>query len=83
MVYTCNVCETRAAKEISKHAYQNGVVLIRCPGCQSLHLIADRLGWFEDEAWDIESVIREQGQDPNLSYLTHDDVLEMTKKSED
>ena len=47
--FTCNKCEFRSKKTISKQAYQEGVVLIRCDGCENLHLIADNLGWFRDE----------------------------------
>ena len=47
--FTCNKCEYRSEKTISKQAYKDGVVLIRCDGCESIHLIADNLGWFRDE----------------------------------
>ncbi len=49
IIYTCNVCNTRSAKKFTERAYNHGVVLVRCPNCESLHLIADRLGYFTDE----------------------------------
>ena len=39
-----------------------GVVLIRCEGCDNLHLIADNLGWFRDEIVNIEQRMKEQGK---------------------
>lgn len=71
-----SVCETRAAKTISKHAYNSGVVLVRCPGCENLHLVADRLGWFEDESTDVESLLKQRGE--SVRYVTSDNVLELT-----
>ena len=47
--FTCNICKTRCEKEFSKNAYHKGVVIIRCSGCDSMHLIADNLGWFGDK----------------------------------
>ncbi|KAL3668316.1 hypothetical protein V7S43_006408 [Phytophthora oleae] len=77
MIYTCSVCETRSAKTISKHAYYKGVVLVRCPGCENLHLIADRLGWFEDDGTDVESLLKDKGE--KVRFVTGEDVLELTE----
>ena len=51
MMYTCAVegCDTKQARVFSKKSYESGVVLLRCEGCNNLHLIADNLGWFEDD----------------------------------
>lgn len=38
------------------------MVLVRCPGCNNLHLVADRLGYFEDNSSDIEAIAREKGE---------------------
>jgi protein import protein ZIM17 len=48
MAFTCSKCETKQAKTFSKESYTQGVVLVRCDGCNNLHLIADNLGWFRD-----------------------------------
>ena len=49
-------------KTISKQAYGHGVVLVRCDGCESLHLIADNLGWFSDTRVNIEDIMAEKGR---------------------
>lgn len=46
MIFTCKVCETRSVKTASRESYEKGIVVARCGGCNNLHLIADRLGWF-------------------------------------
>jgi len=43
--YTCKVCETRNSHAVSRIAYLKGVVIARCKGCDSQHLISDNLGY--------------------------------------
>jgi protein import protein ZIM17 len=62
IVFTCTVCNTRSAKQFSESAYQNGVVIVQCPGCQNRHLIADRLGIFQDGEFDIDTIAATTGQ---------------------
>lgn len=78
MVFTCKVCETRNMKTASRESYEKGVVVARCGGCNNLHLIADRLGWF-GEPGSIEDFLAAQGQEvkrgsPETLNLTLEDL---------
>lgn len=83
IIYTCNVCNTRSAKKFTERAYHHGVVLVRCPNCESLHLISDQLGYFSDKedgkGWDIETFMKEIGKEDNIKVATEGtEVLEVT-----
>eukprot|EP00904_Undaria_pinnatifida_P008279 jgi/Undpi1/4581/HiC_scaffold_18.g07935.m1 len=81
IVFTCTVCETRTAKTFAKLSYEKGVVVARCPGCHNLHLIADRLGWFEEAGdgaggWDIEKITNRIGE-ADCHVVNDDNVMEL------
>ena len=88
MAYTCAVegCDTKQARTFSKDSYEKGVVLVRCEGCNSLHLIADNLGWFEADGvykgknQNIESILKDKGQKV-MKYVS-EDSLEFIKEEE-
>lgn len=82
--YTCNVCETRNFHRVSRLAYRQGVVIARCKGCGSRHLIADNLGWtdykggFEGDVNDIEQFFASQGKDDVVNRVSQE-VFELEK----
>ena len=86
MMYTCavNGCDTKQARTFSKTSYQKGVVLVRCEGCNNLHLIADNLGWFEENGLykgnniNIESILKQKGEKV-IKYIS-EDGLEIISK---
>ncbi|KAF3789381.1 DNL-type zinc finger protein [Nymphaea thermarum] len=61
MMYTCKVCETRSARTACRESYEKGIVVVRCSGCNNLHLIADRLGWF-GEPGSVEDFLAARGE---------------------
>lgn len=60
--FTCGQCDFRMVKKFSKHAYTKGIVIVECPNCRGKHLLADNLGWFENEARNVEDILREKGE---------------------
>ncbi|XP_028768361.1 uncharacterized protein LOC114725974 [Neltuma alba] len=74
MIFTCKVCETRSIKTVCRESYEKGVVVARCGGCNNLHLIADRLGWF-GEPGSVEDFLAARGEDVKKGSV---DTLNLT-----
>ncbi|KAJ8759101.1 hypothetical protein K2173_004107 [Erythroxylum novogranatense] len=74
MIFTCKVCETRSVKTVCRQSYEKGVVVARCGGCNNLHLIADRLGWF-GEPGSVEEFLAAKGEEVKKGSV---DTLSLT-----
>ncbi|KAG8390609.1 hypothetical protein BUALT_Bualt01G0101300 [Buddleja alternifolia] len=74
MVFTCGVCDTRSMKTVCRESYDKGVVVARCDGCNNLHLIADRLGWF-GEPGSVEEFLAARGEEVKKGSV---DTLNLT-----
>lgn len=82
LAFTCKKCDTRSSHVMSKQAYQHGTILVKCPGCQSRHLVADHLKIFSDNRIKLEDIMKAQGESikTDTSDLIFEDIPESLKK---
>ncbi|KAL6126447.1 hypothetical protein ACLB2K_074496 [Fragaria x ananassa] len=66
--------DTRTMKTASKEAYEKGVVVARCSGCNNLHLMADNLGMFGEKCT-VEDFLASRGEEVKKG---HSDTLNLT-----
>ncbi len=81
-VFTCGKCGVRSSKGFSKRAYNFGVVIVTCPGCQSRHVLADRLGWFGEKG-DVEDFLRERKREHGDEDVRDETKMIMRAKVEE
>ncbi|GLB43267.1 putative DNL zinc finger [Lyophyllum shimeji] len=86
MTFTCTApgCGRRSTHQFSRRAYERGVVLVQCPGCENRHLIADHLGWFKDNTQGgklptVEDILRERGEKVRRGSVNADGVVEYSE----
>jgi len=76
--FKCGKCKTHNTHVFLKKSYEQGEVIVRCPGCKHLHLMADNKGWF-GEAKNVEEILKAQGKP--VRRMSANQVLEATTGS--
>jgi len=76
LTFTCKICRDRSSHTISKQGYHRGTILIKCPGCQNRHLIADHLKIFADKSITVEDIMREKGESVQRGSISTDGDVE-------
>ena len=66
-MYTCGQCNTKQSRVFTKNAYHHGVVLVKCEGCGCVHCMADNLGWYGSEKWNVEK-LKDEGQNVKVTH---------------
>lgn len=77
LAFTCKVCDTRNEKLINRHCYKEGIVIVRCTGCDSNHLIADNLSWVHPGFGSLEEWAERQ-EDRVVTRITDADGVQAT-----
>ncbi|GKZ34437.1 hypothetical protein AbraIFM66950_004712 [Aspergillus brasiliensis] len=72
ITFTCKPCGERSSHRMSKHGYHRGTVLIKCPSCDSRHVISDHLNIFFDKKSTLEDILARQGDKLTRGYVDGD-----------
>lgn len=82
IAFTCKKCDHRSSHTFSKQAYLTGTVAIQCPLCKNRHLIADNLNIFKSNNFNIEDVLKAQGEtiSKDANDLVFEDLPDSLKK---
>lgn len=82
MFFTCKACDTRSYKQFTKESYEKGVVLVQCPNCKNLHLVADNLDWFQSGR-NVEELLAAKGKEvkhiKDVAELSEEDFEKFKK----
>ena len=78
IIYTCKTCGTRNSQEISKIAYKEGIVVSKCSGCKTSHLVADNTGKLDMAEYGkkIDTYLESKGERVQRLVLTPEQLEE-------